>query len=481
MSFLNKLKGYESITVFLIFEVLALASFNLGGISVIFHFAGFVVGALSFLFSARNFNKKELLGLLFLIIPLFLFAIFTNFGGYYLFSDSTINCIGGFFGIIGFFLMGLSARHSESFNIKTCLICIGGGLALLVLINTISTWIDYGPFYPLIHSARPDGYYRGYLINLTQEMNSLFGFKFYETKIPYGIQFAVILSASLPALLFINRKKETKLFLSVAIFGVIGLISVLTITNFSCIVIVIFAFVVGVLYRFFRDNNLFKKMGKIALIIVLAIVALFAIFAIVNVSGNNTFSRIVAGNGFLNKLFNSNRFMQNVNPVLKQMFVSSNLTGFKYKSAEDYEAIFLNTGHIELELLKEGGFFGLIFIIVFGVFSFFSFKRYLKQSKDCHWVKVILLCALLTYVFFETFFYDAFPIIHIEKYHNPASRSMLFLIFIFVIGYIATPKNASVIEFENKQKENKKLEKSSHIVDEDYDFSDSDIKEGKNE
>lgn len=481
MSFLNKLKSYESITVFLIFEVLALASFNLGGISVIFHFAGFVVGVLSFLFSARNFNKKELLGLLFLFVPLFLFAIFTNFGGYYLFSDSTVNCIGGFLGIIGFFLMGLSARHSESFNIKTSLICIGGGLALIVLINTISTWIDYGPFYPLIHSAKPDGYYRGNLINLTQEMNSLFGFNFYETKIPYGIQFSVLLSASLPALLFINRKKETKLFLSVAIFGVIGLVSVLTITNFSCIVFVIFAFVVGMLYRFFRDNNLFKKMGKIALIVIVVLAAIFVIFALINASGNNAFSRVVASNGFLNKLFNSNRFMQNVNPILKQMFVSSNLTGFKYRSAEDYEAIFLNTGHIELELIKEGGLFGLIFIVVFGVFSFFSFKRYLKESRDCHWAKVILLCTILTYVFFETFFYDAFPILHIEKYHNPASRSMLFLICIFVIGYIATPKNVTVIEFEEKQKESKKQIKSSGISDQDYDFSDSDIKEGKNE
>ena len=250
---------------------------------------------------------------------------------------------------------------------------------------------------------------------------------------------------------------------------------------FAISLFVIFAFVVGMLYRFFRDNNLFKKMGKIALIVIVVLAAIFVIFALINASGNNAFSRVVASNGFLNKLFNSNRFMQNVNPILRQMFVSSNLTGFKYRSAEDYEAIFLNTGHIELELIKEGGLFGLIFIVVFGVFSFFSFKRYLKESRDCHWAKVILLCTILTYVFFETFFYDAFPILHIEKYHNPASRSMLFLICIFVIGYIATPKNVTVIEFEEKQKESKKQIKSSGISDQDYDFSDSDIKEGKNE
>lgn len=481
MKFLNKFKGCESISVFLILEILALTSFNLGGLSVVFHFAGFVVGLLSFLFSARNFNKKEFLGLLVLIIPLFFFSIFANFGGGYLVSGSIIDSIGGFLGILGFFFMGLSARHSESFNIKTCLICIGGGLALLVLINTIATWIDYGPFYPLIHSSKPDGYYRGNLINLTKEMNSMFGFRFYETRIPYGIQFSVILASSLPALLFIDRKKETKLFLIVSFFALIGVISVITITNFSCIMFVIFAFIVGLLFRFFRSNLLFKKMGKITLIVLISVLCLFALFAIINAIGNNGLSRIIDGNAFLSRIFINNGFMKNINPIIKQAFTGSNLIGIKYQSVEDFDAIFLNSGHIELELLKEAGIIGFAFLITFSVFAFFTFKRYLGKSKDENLAKVILLTSVVTYIFFETFLYDAFPIIHQEKYFSSPSRSMLFMIFIFIIGYTATPKKAEIIEFEKSVKINKKIEKSSTNLDQDYDFSDSDIKENKHE
>jgi len=480
MKFLNKFKGYESITVFLILEVLALASFNLGGLSVVFHFAGFIVGAFAFLFSARNFNKKELLGLLVLIIPLFIFAIFTNFGGFYLFSDNAVYRVGGFFGILGFFLMGLSARHSESFKIRTCLICIGGGLALLVLFNTVATWIDYGPFYPLIHSSKPDGYYRGNLINLTQEMNSMFGFKFYETKIPYGVQFSVILASSISALLFIDRKKETKLFLSIAIFSCIGLISVITITNFACIMFVIFSFIIGILFKFFRNDQLFKKMGKITLIVLLSLVGIFALFSFINAAGNNAFSRVVASNGFLNRIFNNNGFMNKINPVISRAFVMSNLTGFKFNSAEDYCGIYTNSSHIELELLKEGGIFGIAAIITFGVFAFFSFKRYLRKSNDHNWIKVILLCSLVTYVFFETFLYDAFPIIHQDQYYSSPSRSILFLVFIFIIGYTATPKKADIIEFK-EVKQIKKISKSSVNLDRDYDFSDSDLNGDKYE
>ena len=141
MAALKSFKAYEGIVAFLIFEVLALTTFGLGGINAVFHVAGFIVAVLSFLTSGNQFKKGELVKLLVFIVPLFIFAVLVTLTGSDYFEGKTLDNICALLGILGFFFMGLTARRNESFNIEIALICIGGGLALLVLINTFATWL----------------------------------------------------------------------------------------------------------------------------------------------------------------------------------------------------------------------------------------------------------------------------------------------------------------------------------------------------
>ena len=476
----NSFKSYEGIAVFLIFEVLALTTFNLGGINLVFHLAGFLVAVFSFLTSGNQFKKGELLKLLVLIIPLLVFAILVSFGGSDYFESETVKNIGAMLGIMGFFFMGLTARRNESFNIETALICIGGGLALLVLINMFTTWFNYGPFYPLIYASKPDGYYRGEVIDLTKEMSVMVGLKFYESTIAYGSQFAVLLATSIPALFFIDRKKETKKFLVVSIYAVISIVAIATITSVTGIIFLAIILVIGVVYKFFKDNDLFKKMMKWAFIVILGLGCILLFLVILN-NVSTGFAKAIAGNSFLNRAFNTNHLMSNINAVLRPAFKPYNLFGFKSGNIDDvysetYDALMSSSGHFELEILKEGGLFALAALIVFAVFAFFSMKRYLSRSHDSNVTKVVILTFIITFVLYYSVAYEMFPLIHVPGYLNSFSRFTIFMVLLFIIGYTANAKGIDPIEFEKKEKKSKESGTGVSAVEE-YDFSDSDQEE----
>ena len=476
-------KAYEGIVAFLIFEVLALTTFGLGGINLVFHIAGFLVAAFSLLTTSNQFKKGELVKLLVLIVPLALFAILVTVTGSDYFEGKTLENICALLGVLGFFFMGLTARRNESFNIEIALICIGGGLALLVLINTIATWFDYGPFYPLIYSSKPDGYYRGEVINLTKEMNVMVGLKFYESTISYGSQFAILLATSIPALFFIDRKKETKKFLIVSLYAVISILAIATVTSINGIIFLAIILVIGVVYKFFRNNNLFKKLLKWAVIVILGLGCLFLLFVIINCIGDNAFSNAVAKNGFLNRIFNTNHLISSVNEVLRPAFKSYNLFGFRSGNIKDvygetYDALMKSSGHFELEIVKEGGIFALVALAVFGVFAFFSTARYVSKSKDSNVSKVVIISFLIVFLLYYSVSYETFPLIHVAGYLNSFSRSTIFMVCLFLIGYTANAKGIDPVEFEKKEKKTKEAVSGVSAVEE-YDFSDSDQEEKK--
>ena len=478
----NSLKAYEGIVAFLIFEILAITTFGLGGVNLVFHFAGFLVAVFSFLTSSNQFKKGELIKLLVFIIPLFIFAILVGLVSCEYFKDKTLENIGAFLGILGFFFMGLTARRNESFNIEIALLCIGGALALLVLINMISTWFDYGPFYPLIYASKPEGYYRGQIINLTEEMSVMVGLKFYESSITHGSQYAVLLATSIPALFFIDRKKETKKFLIVSAFAAISIVSIATITSVRGIVFLAIIIVIGVVYKFFRNNLLFYKLLKWGLIAVLCLGGLALFFVVLN-NVSDGFANAVAQNSFFNHLFNTNHVMTNVNQVLHPAFKAYNLFGFRVGDISDVygetaDALNVSSGYFELEIIKEGGIFAFVALVVFGVFSFFGVKRYISKSHDSNVSKIVILTFLIVFTFYYSVAFDSLPLIHVSDYVNPFSRSTMFMVLLFVIGYTANAKRIDPVEFEKKAKVIKEITGGVSAVEE-YDFSDSDQEENK--
>ncbi len=480
MTVKNSLKAYEGIVAFLIFEVLALTTFGLGGVNIVFHVAGFLVAIFSFITSGSQFKKGELVRLLVLIIPLIIFAVLVSFGGSDYYAGNTLNNICALLGILGFFFMGLSARRNESFNIELALICIGGGLALLVLINMFATWFDYGPFYPLIYSSRPDGYYRGEVIDLTKEMSVIIGLKFYESTISYGTQFAVLLATSIPALFFIDRKKETKKFLIVSIYAAISIVAIATVTSLTGIIFLAIILVIGSIYKFFKDNELFKKLLKWALIVISILIGIGVFFVVLN-NVSEGFAKAISANLFTDHLFNTNHVMSGINDVLAPAFKPYNLFGFKAGNIEDVygateKALMSSSGHFELEVLKEGGIFALIALVVFGVLSFFATKRYVSKSNDSHLTKSVIITFLIIFVLYYSVAFETFPLIHVSTYLNSFSRFTMFMVLLFLLGYVANAKGIEPVEFEKKIKKQADTGKGISAVEE-YDFSDSDQEE----
>ena len=50
---------YESIGAFLVLELLALVGFGLGGVSIIYQYAGFIVALIATFFAFKNYSKED--------------------------------------------------------------------------------------------------------------------------------------------------------------------------------------------------------------------------------------------------------------------------------------------------------------------------------------------------------------------------------------------------------------------------------------
>lgn len=460
---------YESIGTFLVLEILALVSFGLGGVSLIFQYAGFIVALIATFFAFKNYSKDDLVPVLCLGAPLLLLSVFTGFG--YSFSNGDILAkLGCFLALISFLAIGLSARRMKSFSTRNTLYCIGGGLALLTLIGTIATWAQYGVFYPLIHAKAGSYYYDGNLYSILNEMAWLQGFKVVEVSQNYGGLFALMSACFLPASLFVKYKEDKIMFIVFAVIGGIGLISIISIPNFYALIFFVIAFGAALFYRFLRNNELAIKILKYAILIIVGFAGVLVIIALLNASNSNV-SNFIAGSSFLNRIFNGNRIMIVANPVIAAALRVENLFGLNHIiSGYDIpmDAIRTSSGAFEIEIIKEGGIIAFLLFVIFALFAYESFSRYLKSSKDADYVKVIFLTLIVGFVFYSTLCSDVFPVTHDSGVYLPFTTSLPLFIIIFVIGFTALPKGKENVSY---QKEVKKEEPQINVEDE-YTFID---------
>ena len=464
---------YESIGAFLILELLALVGFGLGGVSIIFQYAGFVVALVATFFAFKNYSKEDLKPILFVAAPLLLMSIFTSFGIFFE-SNDILAKIGSFLSLISFLAVGLSARRMKSFSAKNAVLCIGGGLALIVLISTFATWINYGWFYPLIHKNAGNYYYDGNLYSILNEMSWLNGFKFVEISQHYGGLFALLCACTLTGLLFLKPKEDKVFFIALCVIGGIGLISILSIPNVQALVFFVLSFGVACFYRFLRDNKLAMSIYRYALLVIVGIVSVMVLVALLNVSVSGVHD-FISNAGFLDKIFNSNGIMQKVNPILEAALKPFNLFGINtltyingYKISDT--AILTSTGVFEVEIIKEGGIIAFILFLLFIFFTYESFGRYLKKSKDGEHIKVIFLTLLVGFVLYSTFYTDVFPITHATHSYYPFTRSFPFFIMLFIIGFTILPLGKEEIEY--KETVVKDTEEKKENIDDDYSFDD---------
>ena len=465
---------YESVASFLVLELLALVAFGLGGVNVVFQYAGFIVALAATFFAFRNYSKEDLKPILYVAVPLVLMSIFTSFGKFFESYDILAN-LGSFLALISFLAVGLSARRMKSFSVKNALLCIGAGLALLTLASTIITWVQYGLFYPLIHKDAAYYYYNGNLYSILNEMSWIVGFKVLEVSIDYGGLFALLCTSFLPGLLFLDIKKDKLAFILFAVIGGIGLISIISIPNILALIFAVVMFGVALFYKYLRNNKLAINIVRYAILVLFGFVIVVFFVMVLNNSIEGVHS-FIEGNSVLNRLFNTNRYMNVINPILEASLKSFNLFGINtmryidgYKIPD--KVILTNTGIFEVEVLKEGGIIAFILFLVFVLFAYESFAIYLSKSKDDNYVKVIFLTFLVGFVLYSSFKNDVFPITHSASSYYPFTRSLPFFLVLFVIGYTILPKGKDEIEFARSEAPVKE-ETKKVVKEDDYDFSD---------
>lgn len=463
---------YEILGIFLILELVALISFGLGGVNMVLHYAGFIVALVAFYFAIRNFSKEDLIPVLLIGIPLVLLSIFVSFGKYFE-SVSFIENFAVFLAIPAFFGVGLCYRRIETHSTRNLILCIGAGLALVTLIGMFATWVQYGFFYPLIYKDTPAYYYNGNLYSITAEMNWLVGFRIIEVSQKFGGLFGLMCACFLCGLLFVDRKKDLMLFIIFAVVGGVGLLSLITVPNFPALIIAAIVYIVALFYRFLRKNELATKIVSYTIFIGAGVLAVVVLFAILNVAVP-AINEVTKNNAFLNRLFNSNKYMVVANPIIEAALKPFNLFGIDalqyhsgYKISE--KVILSNAGSFEVEVLREGGIFAFIFLLAIIVASYISFANYLKKSNDKDYVKVIFLALIVGMFVYLTFNSDVYPDIHEPSSYKPFTRSLPFMLMLFIIGFTLLPRGKSDIEYKDEVVSKENTRKN---IDEDYEFND---------
>lgn len=418
----------KSILTFLILEVVALTAFNFGNISHIFGIAGGVLAILGiFAVLGIEKDKKSLIPFL---IPVGLLLVVSLLGSLNAFSKgfTVTSNIGLALSLPGFFILGFVLRKFEDVKTKTVLFVVGGAIAAVTLFGLFSTIVEYGFFYRLIYKNTPNYYFDGAPYNVTKEMYWLVGFGFTEVFIEYGSLFAILSASFLPGLLFLSPKRERNEFIICALFGGIGLATLLVLPNFKAIAIFAIVSAFAFIYKFLWKNEKAKKIIGISFISLLGLAVLFFIIAIINVGVGYKFT------GILNRLFVQNRFMLKVTPVIEALFKKGNFFGIAPLAIYD-EVIKLESNMFEVQLLKEVGLIGTILFGLFLVSMGYFILQYLKKSKDSDYLKNIFIVMVLVFFVYESLFNIVLLEPHTETY-DAFLRNPTLLVMLFVLGFI---------------------------------------------
>lgn len=433
---------YKSIVAFLILEVLALLSFTFADINDVLFLAGVLISSVAFVFAFfTNNNKKDFIKIIPPLIILLVVSAIAGFGGL-AHSYTTLSNIAVFLAIPGFFGLGFFTRRLGEIKIEYVLMAIGFGMAAVTLIGTFATWISYGPFYSLIYKIKDttNYYYNGAPYDVTKEMSWLFGFGIEEAAINYGGTFAIICAAYLPSVIFINRKENRNMFISAAIIGGIGTISIFTIPNFKAVGVLVAVIAFCLIYKNFKNTKTGSIFGW-CFVGVVGLGVLFFLLAIINAASGFVFP------GFLNRLFVSNELMKGPSDVLRAAFDKTvdgklyNFFGFDLNAGSSTyliglnEILWENTGIFEIQLVKEIGIFGAIIFVLFLCAMIYFVARYLKQDVDSESNKITIVSVLFAFFAYSSIANEIMPSIHNTNY-GAFLRSVPLMICLFLLGFL---------------------------------------------
>jgi hypothetical protein len=302
------------------------------------------------------------------------------------------------------------------------------------------------PFY-LVRYAAYDRYYDGIAYPITNEMGFLNGFEVTLASPHYVMAFAFILASSLSALLFISPKEQKELFITIAVFGGIGLISMILAFPKAMLLVYVVLMLFAVLLRYVHFPKKAPRWEVIVGWVALGILAVFLVIA-----GLNGLLGISALNsGFLGKIFNNSR-MSMFNKILTVSFkpngfwsllglfgMDSSYTGYWNNSSVAVGFYAANTT-MEFTILYEGGILAFLAFLTMVVFAVISLRKYLHEGDKIDGTHVLVVFFLLAYLIYATLFSDVAPFtLHKSWYVSPVFQNALLTLSMFFLGLAYRP------------------------------------------
>ena len=412
MEKLKRLGKYSAAITFLALEFIALIAFNFSGSFVVFGALSLALVVLLVLFNIGEIKVNGLSNVGLFFIPLFMFVLLTAISPYSMphmklgdFSVAEICFIP--LGILPIAFIGYLLSVDRNFKIKNLLIVVFGALAIYSLLNLIVNLVNFGAFYTVIYKGY-HLYYGGKISQLAVNdfAYTLEGFKFIEVEMSHYVLYPALLLTSSVMLLYLSPRKEKVSFIVYAVYTLIALLSLILVPSLlSIAAIIVVALLLLVIYlgkRYVKSRKVFK-------IILIVFLALFGVGYLVYLLNNQSFasaiSNIIANNGLLNKLFNTNKYAQAYNPMVTNIFSKNHIFGFASIEVEPfiYEELHLSGGFI-FDTFMTSGVFGAIALFAFIFVGFKSFKKYFySHSDEFHYGALMLLFAVV-FISYSAFF-----------------------------------------------------------------------------
>ena len=457
MEFLSR---YDTVLSFLSLEVLCLGSFALGGALglTIFRILGLFLAVITLGFLFNNYRAEEKKRYWICLIPFICLALLLGISRFYMTSgtslfSSLINGLVVSVGLIGFFLLGQGVKSIPVLKKDIILLCLGGTLALMVLIPGFYSLIRYGFFYAQKYKGMVY-YYDGVVFQIATETKVLNGFSFLEASLYYGKYASFLLSLAAVPCLFISPKKETKRFLCYLAFGLFGILDLIIVPFWLALILVAFIYVLALVYRLVwgkvqKNNSQEKadKVLKICFFVLIGIVAAGLLVLTIDALTNSIISKLPI------KIVQSSRqsgLLSRIANAIRSVFLEEgdsgkklNLLGMLVGVNSSYASDKLLTRIFEFSLLWENG---LIAFILFLFCVFYMIKEshtFLVKGKERMDYKVALVALLLGLFLYLSFFNDEQPFRHSNTF-SAWSRGSFPMLACFIAGLIYTHKEKEV-------------------------------------
>lgn len=460
----NNLFNYGKAMCFVLLEILAIISFSLGSSFIFFAILSFVALALVILVTFKEIKSDGLSSFAFFLFPILLFAVlsilsyFAKYDPYFVMNKSPMLFLVPV-GLVCFASIGYFVNLTGAFKIKYALIVIYSGIALLTFINLVVTMIQFTPFYTLRY---PDSYFYYDGAPSSEPVGRmgyfLMGFSMVEVSLSYFSFYPIILLTAFLPLIHVKYRENRKLFVTYLSFGLLGLLTlILTINKMTLILLFIVSLVIGVIALYDKFNVTTKPL-KIIGIVIGILFSLGLLFLILNAQdsvGYDIRERIpgirnfTTGNSFLNRLFNTNRYVTPINSILDGLFHAQVIEGSNilvkflgFPINGSYLSYFgtmtwklTDSNSFFFDSFFTSGFIGVIFLTAILIVGLRRLFIYYKNSDDGKEEKVTVLGFVLVNLIYAFVAFDATPTIF-SKTVIPFYLNNIFLLDLFLFGYV---------------------------------------------